>query len=130
MVISHENQTLVESTLHCHDSYFKSFSVDFERRVICIVLTKSWASNIRRIQFTDYLFCTMTGFEPWGSGCSILGWQILAQDEAAAVFDVSIRQEDKNQACDLSLLLCSEFVLDSGDRIRIVCKSAEVELWG
>ncbi len=131
MLITCENQELIASCLGCHDSYFDSFSADIEHHALSVTLTKSWAGNIREIQFTDVICCSMTGFEPWGSGDGdrILAWQILAQDDAAAVFDGLIRQTNKDYSCDLSLLVCTEFVLVSGDRIRIVCKSACVDLW-
>ena len=36
---------------------------------------------------------------------------------------------DYDHPVDLSRLVCSEFVLCSGDRVRIACKSACVDLW-
>ncbi len=129
MVITIENQELITSSLHCHDSYFDSFSADMEHHALRVTLTKSWAGNIREIQFTDVICCSMTGFEPWGEGNRILAWQVLSQDEASAAFADLIQQTDHDDSCDLSLLLCSEFVLSSGDRVRIACSSACVDLW-
>lgn len=131
MVITYENQGLITSFLHCHDAYFDSFSADMKHQALSVILTKSWAGNIRKIQFTDVICYTITGLDPWGKGDGdrILGWQSLTQEEAAAAFDDIIRQTDYDHPVDLSRLVCSEFVLCSGDRVRIACKSACVDLW-
>ena len=131
MVITYENRELITTYLHCHDSYFDSFSADIEHHALSVILTKSWAGNIRKIQFTDVICCSITGFDPWGKGDGdrILAWQILTQEEAEAAFDGLIRHTDQEYSVDLSLLVCSEFLLCSGDRFRIACKSACVDLW-
>ncbi len=129
MVITHENQELITSNLHCHDSYFDSFSADIGHHALSVRLTKSWAGNIKGIRFTDVICCSITGFEPWGEGDRILAWQILTQEEAVDAFDNLIQHTDSECSCNLSLLVCSEFVLSSGDRVRIACRSACVDLW-
>ena len=130
MEICYHNQSIIDS-IYCHDAYFETFSVDVAHRTITAVLRKQDPVKVSSICFANIACCAMTGLEPWGhDDCRILNWQCLFMEDAATEFQgLLCRLESGNWSDnrpDLTQLVCSEFVMSTGDRICIACRSVVV----
>lgn len=133
MLINYQNLYKIQQ-INLHDSIFKEVRYDyFQKKIEVIVENKIWSTGNVSIEFKDVLYYEMTCCEFWGKGRSIICWSLM---DTTNIYDKILRLEQvenaKSNSIDrtpMSLMefLGSEFWMNSGDKLKIICKSIEID---
>ena len=131
MAISYKNIHEIEK-INLHDSYIENVSYNHIDKKINIKLESEWEKNDYDLDFHNVLYYEMTCCDFWGSGYNVICWSKLDTTE---IFDKLLRLEmvensrsrgTNQEPMDLFEFFGIEILINSGDRLRIICKSIDV----
>ena len=131
MIISYKNLHEIEK-VNLHDAYIENVIYNHADKKINIKLESEWEKNDYDLDFHNVLYYEMTCCDFWGSGYNVICWSKLDTTE---IFDKLLRLEivensrskgANQEQTDLSEFFGIEILINSGDRLKIICKSINV----
>lgn len=117
--------------INLHDSLINEVIYTHSKKIITINLEGEWGKDYV-LKFYDVLYYEMTCCDFWGRGYNVVCWSKI---DATGIFDKLLRLEmvensrsrDTNQELmDLFEFFGIEILINSGDKLKIICKSVEV----
>lgn len=134
MIINNRNSRDIEN-ISLHDANFENVNYNHSEKTITINLeNEEWGRNYNLV-FHDVLYYEMTCCDFWGGGYNVACWSKI---DTTTIFDKLLRLELVEKArsfsskpSDYSFMDLSEFFgtsiqINSGDRLKIICKKIEV----
>lgn len=134
MIISYKNLHEIEK-INLHDAYIENMIYTHSDKKINIKLESEWEKNDYDLDFHKVLYYEMTCCDFWGGGYNVAYWSSLDTTE---IFDKLLRLErvekaksfngisEQNTFMNLSEYLGIEICINSGDKLKIVCKEIEI----
>lgn len=131
MIISYKNLHEIEE-INLHDAYIENIIYNLSDKKISIKLESEWEKNDYNLDFLKVLYYEMTCCDFWGSGYNVICWSKLDTTE---IFDKLLRLEmvensrsrgTSHESMDLFEFFGIEILINSGDRLTIICKSIDV----
>ena len=131
MIISYKNLHEIEK-INLHDACIENVIYNHADKKINIKLESEWEKNDYDLDFNKVLYYEMTCCDFWGSGYNVICWSKLDTTE---IFDKLLRLEIVENSCsrvtnqepmDLFEFFGIEILINSGDRLKIICKSINV----
>ena len=117
--------------INLQDSLINEVIYTHSKKIITINLEGEWGKDYV-LKFYDVLYYEMTYCDFWGGGYNVVCWSKI---DATGIFDKLLRLEmvensrsrDTNQELmDLFEFFGIEILINSGDKLKIICKSIEV----
>lgn len=131
MIISYKNLHEIEE-INLHDAYIENIIYNLSDKKISIKLESEWEKNDYNLDFLKVLYYEMTCCDFWGNGYNVICWSKLDTTE---IFDKLLRLEmvensrsrgTSQESMDLFEFFGIEILINSGDRLKIICKSIDV----
>lgn len=135
MIINYKNFYEIEK-INLHDADFEKVNFDYYTKNIEIkLINRSWKDSNYLLDFHNVLYYEMTCCDFWGGGYNVVCWSSLDTTE---IFDKLLRLERVEKAksfngtpeqytfMNLSEYLGIEICINSGDKLKIVCKEIEI----
>lgn len=131
MIISFKNLHEIEK-INLHDTLIENIIYNHSDKKINIKLESEWEKNDYDLDFRKVLYYEMTCCDFWGSGYNVICWSKLDTTE---IFDKLLRLQMVENSCsrgtnpesmDLFEFFGIEILVNSGDRLKIICKSIDV----
>ena len=105
-----------------HDSVLNDIIYVHSEKKNIINLESEWEDYEYNLNFVDVLFYEMTCCDFWGSGYNIIEWSVIDTFEIFC----KLLEIEKNIIIDLNEYFGIEILINSGDKLNIVCKSINV----
>ena len=132
MIITNRNSYDI-SKISLHDAYFEDVIYNHSEKKITIKLESEWNNDNYILEFQNTLYYEMTCCEFWGGGYNVFCWNEI---DTTQIFDKLLRLErvekaesfsnDTQSHMDLHEYFGVELLINSGDRLKIICKSINV----
>ena len=134
MRIDHKTCQEIKNQLWLHDSKVTNMTIDIEQKRITMSFTQKFFKVPKRFEcvFHDAVYLQMTNHSPWLGSQEVNGIDFDKKDEFESRYHplwenvMKISPENRDESfLDDKLMISIDFF--SGDIIRIVCSSLEVE---
>lgn len=132
MIITRQNQEELQNNICVHDSYFTNIQHIYKSHQLTMEMKNYYFKKSYIIIFKDLYFLQMQCFDFWyESDNRILGWDLKNNEDQ---IDNIYKNEQKRAGAtklntkkieNLVYTVHSQFVLNSGDTIEIICKEIE-----
>ena len=131
MIISCNNIREIEN-INLHDAYIENVIYNHSNKVINVELESEWEKTDYDLSFHEVLYYEMTCCDFWGCGYNVICW---SKFDTTEIFDKLLRLEivensrskgANQEQTDLSEFFGIEILINSGDRLKIICKSINV----
>lgn len=134
MTITYKNLYDINK-INLHDAYIENILYNHSEKNIKIRLENKWENGDYNLDFQNVLYYEMTCCDFWGSGYNVACWSIL---DATEIFDKLLRLEKVEKAksfssdpkshtyMDLHEYFGIDILINSGDRLKIICKLIDI----
>lgn len=128
MIISCNNIREIEN-INLHDAYIENVIYNHSNKVINVELESEWEKTDYDLSFHEVLYYEMTCCDFWGCGYNVICW---SKFDTTEIFDKLLRidriekaesNSESNTIMDLSEYIGIDILLNSGDLLKIICKS-------
>ena len=124
MIISCNNIREIEN-INLHDAYIENVIYNHSNKVINVELESEWEKTDYDLSFHEVLYYEMTCCKFWGSGhhiicCNLMNCGGMIMKD---FIEKAESNSESNTIMDLSEYIGIDILLNSGDHLKIICKS-------